>query len=310
MEQLACQTSPRWGGRQGGGDAEQRLGSGRRSRYAVGVFEVLSLLVVLVMSLIITRVATVALTLTGMSQPVAQFQARSALTGSGFTTNESERVVNHPLRRRIIMALMLIGNTGLVLGASLVILLLSRGGEGVGTRSQQFGLLIGGLLALYLVTRSAWVERMLRRGIERLLRRHTDLARRDYGSLLRLGGGYRVAELKVAADDWMAGHTLQKLDLPNEGVLVLGITRADSSYVGAPHGETRIEADDTVMLYGPDERISALDQRRAGVGGQLQHAESVVQARAERAAQEAEAEAEDAAAAGDDEAGGREGRPA
>lgn len=258
------------------------------------MFEVLSLLVVLVMSLIITRVATVALTLTGMSQPVAQFQARSALTGAGFTTNESERVVSHPLRRRIIMALMLIGNTGLVLGASLVILLLSRGGVGggsdTGTRAQQFGLLIGGLLALYLVARSSWVEKMLRRGIERMLQRHTDLARRDYGSLLRLGGGYRVAELKVEAGDWMAGRTLRELDLPKEGVLVLGITRGDSSYVGAPRADTRIEAEDTVMLYGTEERISALDQRRAGVGGHLQHAESVVQTRVERSAQEAQPE--------------------
>ncbi|HKJ23229.1 MAG TPA: TrkA C-terminal domain-containing protein [Myxococcota bacterium] len=246
------------------------------------MLEVLSLLVVLVMSLIITRVATVALTLTGMSQPVAQFQARSALTGAGFTTHESERVVSHPLRRRIIMALMLIGNTGLVLGASLVILLMSRSGGDMVSRTEQFGLLVGGLLALYLVARSAWVERMLRRGIERLLRRHTDLGRRDYGSLLRLGGGYRVAELNVESGDWMAGHTLGELDLPEEGILVLGITRGDSSYVGAPRGETRIDAEDTVMLYGTEERIAALDQRRAGVGGHLQHVENVAQARAER----------------------------
>lgn len=55
--------------------------------------QVASLLIVLLMSLIITRVATVALTLTGMSYSAARFQARSALTGAGFTTNESERVV-------------------------------------------------------------------------------------------------------------------------------------------------------------------------------------------------------------------------
>lgn len=95
------------------------------------MIEVVSLLVVLVMSLIITRVATVALALTGMSQPAARFQARSALTGAGFTTSESERVVNHPVRRRVIMWLMLVGNTGLVLGASLMVLLLT-GGDGGG----------------------------------------------------------------------------------------------------------------------------------------------------------------------------------
>jgi hypothetical protein len=252
------------------------------------VIEVLSLLVVLVMSLIITRIATVALTLTGMSQPVAQFQARSALTGAGFTTSESERVTAHPVRRRIIMALMLIGNTGLVLGASLVILLLSRGENDVAARSQQFALLIGGLVALYVVARSAWVERGLRRAIERVLSRHTDLGSRDYGSLLRLGGEYRVAELLVEPDDWMADHTLAELALMDEGVLVLGITRAGGEYLGAPGAGRRIEAGDTVMLYGREADIRSLDQRRAGVGGQLQHAESVARRQAESKASESE----------------------
>jgi hypothetical protein len=241
----------------------------------VGVVEVASLLLVLVMSLVITRIATVALTLTGMSQPVAQFQARSALTGAGFTTSESERITTHPVRRRIVLALMLIGNTGLVLGASFVILLLSRGEDDVGARSQQFGLLLGGLLALYVVARSAWVERALRRFIEGVLSRHTDLAQRDYGSLLRLGGEYRVAELAIAEGDWMAGHDLAELELMKEGVLVLGITKQDGTYVGAPRSHQRIEVGDVVMLYGSEDEIAALDRRRAGVGGQLEHAESV-----------------------------------
>jgi hypothetical protein len=245
------------------------------------VIEVVSLLVVLVMSLIITRIATVALTLTGMSQPVAQFQARSALTGAGFTTSESERVTKHPVRRRIIMALMLIGNTGLVLGASLVILLLSRGENDVASRGQQFALLIGGLIALYVVARSAWVERGLRRSIERVLNRHTDLAARDYGSLLRLGGEYRVAELEVEPGDWMADRTLAELGLMEEGVLVLGVTREGGDYLGAPRAGQRIEAGDTVMLYGREADIQALDRRRAGVGGQLQHNESVARREAE-----------------------------
>jgi hypothetical protein len=49
-----------------------------------------------------------------MSRDSARFQARSAFSGSGFTTTESESVVSHPVRRRIIMLLMLLGNAGLV----------------------------------------------------------------------------------------------------------------------------------------------------------------------------------------------------
>ncbi len=66
---------------------------------------VLSLVVVVALGLLTTRVATVALTMTGMSLEHARFQARSALTGTGFTTSEAEAVVGHPARRRIVMAL-------------------------------------------------------------------------------------------------------------------------------------------------------------------------------------------------------------
>jgi len=75
---------------------------------------VLSLLVVLSVSVIVMRIATVALLHTGLSREAAQFQVRSAFTGVGFTTGEAETVVNHPVRRRIIMFLMLVGNVGIV----------------------------------------------------------------------------------------------------------------------------------------------------------------------------------------------------
>lgn len=64
---------------------------------------VASIFSVAVISLVITRIATLAFVLTGMSTEAARFQARSALTGTGFTTGESEAVVNHPVRRRIVM---------------------------------------------------------------------------------------------------------------------------------------------------------------------------------------------------------------
>ena len=61
----------------------------------------LTLLVVIGVSLLITRIATLALAATGLSTESAKFQARSAFSGAGFTTHEAENVVGHPVRRRI-----------------------------------------------------------------------------------------------------------------------------------------------------------------------------------------------------------------
>ena len=68
-----------------------------------------SLLVTIALSLLITHIASMALTMTGLSRDLAKFQARSAFTGVGFTTNEAEKVVAHPVRRRILMLLAAVG---------------------------------------------------------------------------------------------------------------------------------------------------------------------------------------------------------
>jgi len=80
----------------------------------LGLVGVIAFLTVLLLSLIITRLAAIALTLTGLSEEAARFQARSAFTGTGFTTSEAEKVVNHPVRRRIIVWLMVARSAGLV----------------------------------------------------------------------------------------------------------------------------------------------------------------------------------------------------
>ena len=61
---------------------------------------ILSLLLVVTLSILVTRIAAVALRHTGLARQTARFQARSAFSGAGFTTSESEKVVNHPVRRR------------------------------------------------------------------------------------------------------------------------------------------------------------------------------------------------------------------
>src|SRR6188472_4681707 len=86
-----------------------------------------SVLVVVLVSVLVARVGTVALTLTGMSRESARFQARSAFFGVGFTTAEAESVVGHPVRRRIIMWLILLGNAGVI--SVLGTLVISFGGD-------------------------------------------------------------------------------------------------------------------------------------------------------------------------------------
>lgn len=232
-----------------------------------------SLLLVIAVSLLITRVATVVLVATGLSRSTARFQARSAFTGSGFTTSESEQVVNHPLRRKVIMQLMLLGNAGIVASAGSLILGF-RGGN-VGRQWEQVLELVAGLLALVFLSRSRWVDRRLTAVIARLLHDHTDLPRRDLGGLLQLNGQYSVQELAIGPGDWAAGQSLGRLGLRDEGVAVLGITRGDGTYIGAPTAMTVVEEGDNLVVYGREDNLQDLDRRPAGAEGDRLHAQAV-----------------------------------
>src|SRR3954452_1154780 len=196
----------------------------------------ISVFVVLGISVIVTRVGASALALTGLSRQVAQFQARSAFLGVGYTTGESEAIVNHPVRRRIVGGLIVLGNVGIVsAGASLVLSFTRASGA---QAAQRAGALAVGLGVLVLLLRSRPVTAALSRLIEAALRRWTDLDVRDYASLLELQGEYGVMELRIEDGDWLANRTLADAALRDEGIVVLGIHRAGGGYVGAPEGGT------------------------------------------------------------------------
>lgn len=237
---------------------------------------VILLIVTLVLSLTITRIGAVALTLTGISAESARFQARSAFSGVGFTTTEAEAVVNHPVRRRIVMLLMLLGNVGVAtVIAALMISFLKTSQSG--NWSRNLLLLAGGLIGVWIAGRSRWLDQLLSRWVANGLRRWSALDVRDYVGLLRLAGEYAVLELQVQEGDWLAGKSLAALNLPDEGVLVLGVQRPDSTYIGAPIGTTGVCPGDVLIVYGPISRVTELDERRAGRAGVKAHQAAVTE---------------------------------
>jgi len=238
------------------------------------MLSILTLLVVLTLSILVTRIATVALTYTGLSRESAKFQARSAFTGVGFTTDESEKAVNHPLRRRILMLLMLLGNAGIITAVSSLIISFVNTRES-GSMVFNIILLITGIVILWSLASSSWVDRHLSTLISKFLKKYTRINVQDYAKLLHLAGEYLITELHVDGDDWIAGKRLDQARLAAEGIMVLGITRQDGDYLGVPDGETRIQAGDILIVYGRAHNMVALDQRQMGARGNLEHRRKV-----------------------------------
>jgi len=231
---------------------------------------IVSLLVIVTLSLLVTRAASIALTYTGLSHEAAQFQARSAFSGVGYTTSEAENVVNHPVRRRIVMALMLLGNAGVVTVASALILTFVSDSGSIALWLRLL-FIFGGLGALYGLTRIPWVDRKAHQLIEASLRKWTTLQARDFEQLLCLTDDYGVSELAIGPTDWLADKTLGETNLDREGVRVLGIHRGDGTYIGVPLAQTRIEPKDRIIVYGRSSQLGEIDCRCAGDEGDLLH---------------------------------------
>lgn len=233
-----------------------------------------SVLVAISLSLLITRTATEALTLTGLSRSCAAFQARSAFTCSGFTTDESEQVLNHPVRRRIIMWLMFLGNAGIItVISSLVLTFISTGG--FDEWLPRLLLLLLGIGLLWLVATNHAFNRFITRWVRAALKRWTDLDVRDYASLLHLKGDYQVIEIEVEGGDWLANKRLEELNLREEGIVVLGIERQNKTYIGVPHGSTCIAPGDLLILYGRKSGLTELDSRDTGTIGEQAHQDAI-----------------------------------
>lgn len=231
---------------------------------------VASFLIVLLLSLIVARFVSVALTLTGLSPEVARFQARSALSGTGFTTREAEAIVNHPVRRRIVMVLMVVRNAGLT-GAIASLVLSFTGSPTTQEALTRIGVIAAGLAGLWVLARSRAADRIMSRVIRRLLNRYTELGASDLVNLLDISGDFTIRELTLDEDDWPVGKTLADTELHGEGILVLGIRRESGNYLGAPTPDTEFCAGDRLALYGRAERIAELRERRLGAEGDARH---------------------------------------
>jgi Trk K+ transport system NAD-binding subunit len=76
--------------------------------------------------------------------------------------------------------------------------------------------------------------------------------------VLRLHAGFEVAELAIEPGSPLAGHALRDGGLTERGLVVLGVSRDDGSYLGAPSGDVVLHPSDVLTIYGRDADVRAL----------------------------------------------------
>ncbi len=208
---------------------------------------IILIIIVVFVSVMVRKVAAVALQLTGLDKPTANFQALSALTGTGFTTKEAELVLNHPMRRRIISLLMIIGNAGTVA----VIAGLVSSFIAITSAWAIFRFIIL-VVALYLIFKMAThtrLARFLSKKIEEKLQEKFKLQKGTIGRILDLGEDFGIAEITLNEGSPSVGKTLATSDLREKKILVLAIER-DEERILVARGNHKLHAGDNLICYG------------------------------------------------------------
>lgn len=222
-----------------------------------------TLLAVLI-SFLFVRAAAIALMMTGLEKRKARFQALSAFSGTGFTTKEAELVINHPVRRKIVTWLMIMGNAGIV---TVIITATSSLATSHGYQLPINVLVL--IVGIFIIYKLATHRRFLRRWesfIEKKLIKSPTFEEAATEDLLHFLEGYGVLKKIITENSPLIGHSLSEARLSEKGVLVLGIERA-KSWIPTPKANEKIEKDDNLIVYGPHDVLKELLEVPTTLGG-------------------------------------------
>ena len=220
-----------------------------------GLYFLLPTLLAIFVSFLVVRAAAIALRLTGMDHERAVFQALSAFSGTGFTTKEAERVINHPARRRIIIWLMILGNAGIVtviIAATSSIV--TSEGYGIGI---DIALLAVGVFVIYKIAVHRGFVRRWEQYMERRLSGHELFEEEAVEDLLHLIEGYGLVRARIGRESPMAGRAVSACAACGDHVVVLGIERG-RSWLPVPAAGEVLREGDRLVVYGKLERLRTL----------------------------------------------------
>ena len=133
----------------------------------------MSLFFLLIYFLIITvviEIYVILFRLTGLKTDVSRFQVISMMTGTGYTTGESELISGHPIRRKLATFLILFGAFSLAVIISSISNFLS---EGLGTKD--ILTVAGCVLLVFGALKLTWIQTLLSKLFNKKMKQNVEL---------------------------------------------------------------------------------------------------------------------------------------
>ena len=213
------------------------------------------LLLTILVSFITVRIGAFALHLTGLEPEAATFQALSAFSGTGFTTAESERVVRHRSRRRIISILIILGNAGLVAMVGTLVASFTQV-EGYAWFFIQMAVIVAGIFLLYRMILKSGLATSLIEKLRKPLMKRIVMAAPPFEEVMHVGGEWSVNLVTI-------GKKSKHIDMPLSSLIsasdaeILAIDRVDS-FISKPTDDVVIRERDRLLVFCTTESMKKL----------------------------------------------------
>lgn len=207
------------------------------------------IIVYLTIILVVIEINTILFTFTGLRKHIARFQVISMLTGTGFTTGESELIIDHPIRRRLGAFLILFGAFSLAVIISAISSILSDE-----FFTMKIGYVAGTLVLFLLVLKVGKVKNKLTVLFEHELERNFDLQDMTIKDVFLTEENDYLVEVPLHRSSTMIGGKLIEKLNSEKDINVLLIKRGEI-IIRKKRLNTELQAGDFILMFGDKEEI-------------------------------------------------------
>lgn len=211
----------------------------------------LFLLIYFIIIVAVIEIFVILFRLTGLKVEISRFQVISLMTGTGFTTDESELILGHPIRRKLAIFLILFGAFSLAVIISSISQFLSKG-----LQAKEIFILATVVLCVYLALKLTWMQRKLSSLFNRKMKQNVELADLPVREVFLKNNEDVLLYLPIFRESKLARHTFNQMieDLNQLELNILFIQRGKVK-IRRNLFDTPLHEGDQVLLYGTKKSI-------------------------------------------------------
>lgn len=210
---------------------------------------VLFILIYLGIIFAVIEINTLLFTYTGLDKHIARFQVISMMTGTGFTTGESELIIDHPIRRKLGAFLILFGAFSLAVIISAISNLLADE-----FYTKNISVVGAALIMIIFILKTPYVKKHLAGKLEHEMEEHYDFRDLPIRDALLTDKGDHILDYFIDSSSDYIGEELRDIIEEEEDILVLYIQRGDLK-IRKERLVTELQEGDHIILYGDEKAI-------------------------------------------------------